>query len=59
MTEVEEVEGIYLTPEEKADIEKKLATITDYQRISSLVIWMGLLMVVLHILADIYFHLVL
>ncbi|HKI82292.1 MAG TPA: hypothetical protein VKA04_11645 [Pseudodesulfovibrio sp.] len=52
-----EEQGFYVTPEEKAEIEKKLTSISDYQRLSSLLIWVGLTMVILHIGSDIFFHL--
>lgn len=52
----EEEDGFYLTAEEKEDIEKKLTSISDYQRLSSLLVWIGLTMVILHIGADLFFH---
>jgi hypothetical protein len=51
-------EGFYVSKEEKEEIEKKLVSISDYQRLSSLLVWLGLLMVILHIAADIFFHVI-
>lgn len=51
-----EQEGFFLTAEEKEDIEQKLTSISDYQRLSSLLVWIGLTMVLLHIGADLFFH---
>jgi hypothetical protein len=55
-TEQANTEGIWLSTEEKEEIEKKLVSIADFQRLSSLLIWLGLAMVILHIGADIFFH---
>lgn len=54
MTEKEE--GMWLSKEEREEIEEHLVSISDYQRLSSLLIWLGLAMVILHIGADIFFH---
>ena len=51
-------EGFYVTKEEKEEIEKQLVSISDFQRLSSLLVWLGITMVILHIAADIYFHVV-
>lgn len=39
------------------EIKKNLNSFGDLQRLSSLLIWIGLLMVIIHLVADIYFHL--
>ena len=44
--------------EEKEEMEKDLTKISDYQRLSSILVWIGLTMVVLHIAADIFFHVI-
>jgi len=60
MSQKQELEdkGFYISAEEKEEIEQTLTTIGDYQRLSSLLVWIGLTMVILHIGADIFFHVI-
>ena len=51
-------EEITFSIEEKEEMEKDLTKISDYQRLSSILVWIGLTMVVLHIAADIFFHVI-
>lgn len=51
-------EGFYVTAEEKEKIEEHLVSISDFQRLSSLLVWIGLTMVILHIAADVFFHVI-
>ena len=51
-------EDITFSIEEKEQMEKELTKISDYQRLSSILVWIGLTMVILHIAADIFFHVI-
>lgn len=52
----DEVETITIPLEEYEMMKKELLAFSDYQRLSSLLIWLGIAMVILHIAADIFFH---
>lgn len=54
----EEKDTITIPREEFETMKKELLAFSDYQRLSSLLIWIGIAMVILHIGADIFFHIV-
>lgn len=47
-----------MTIEEKEQLEQDLQKISDFQRLSSLLVWLGIIMVIFHIGADIFFHVI-
>ncbi len=47
---------IVFTKEELAELENELANFSNLQRLSSLLLWIGIAMILLHIVADIFFH---
>lgn len=51
-------DSITMTREEYEHIQTNLKKFADYQRLSSVMIWLGIIMVILHILADIFFHII-
>ena len=51
-----ENKGFMITQKEKELIQDKLTSISDFQRLSSLLVWIGIAMVILHIAVDIFFH---
>ncbi len=51
-------EHIIISKKEYDNIKKELLAFSDYQRLSSLLIWIGIAMVILHIAADVFFHIV-
>ena len=57
MEEIKE-ETIIISMKEYESIKKELIAFSDYQRLSSLLIWIGIAMVILHIAADVFFHIV-
>ena len=54
----EDKDTITIPREEFETMKKELLAFSDYQRLSSLLIWIGIAMVILHIGADIFFHIV-
>ncbi|MHA2099375.1 MAG: hypothetical protein ACW99A_11920 [Candidatus Kariarchaeaceae archaeon] len=54
----EDEDYIKISKEEYETMKKELLAFSDYQRLSSLLIWIGIAMVILHIGADIFFHIV-
>ncbi|MCE7737375.1 MAG: hypothetical protein GPJ54_20970 [Candidatus Heimdallarchaeota archaeon] len=55
---VDEKDTIIITKKEYEMMKKDLLAFSDYQRLSSLLIWIGIAMVILHIVADLFFHIV-
>ncbi len=55
---VEDKDTIIITRKEYEMMKKELLAFSDYQRLSSLLIWIGIAMVVLHIVSDVFFHIV-
>lgn len=55
---VEEKDPIIIPRKEYEMMKKELLAFSDYQRLSSLLIWIGIAMVILHIVADVFFHIV-
>ncbi len=53
----EDKKGIWITKEEYDDIINQVNTFSNTQRLSSVILWIGIVMIVLHIAADIVFHL--
>ena len=51
-----EEKGIWLTKEEYDQILNQVNTFSNTQRLSSVILWIGLIMIILHIAADIVFH---
>lgn len=51
-------EIITISKKEYEAIKKELLAFSDYQRLSSLLIWIGIAMVILHIAADVFLHIV-
>ena len=51
-------ETVIISIKEYERIKKELIAFSDYQRLSSLLIWIGITMVILHIAADVFFHIV-
>ena len=47
---------IVISKKEYDQLKKELISFSDYQRLSSLLIWFGIAMVILHIAADVFFH---
>lgn len=39
-----------------AEIQKSLDSFAESQRLSIILLWVGIIMVIIHIVADIYFH---
>ena len=55
MNETED--GIYLTKTEYEELIQEINNFSNTQRLSSLILWIGLIMIILHIAADVVFHL--
>ena len=55
---VEDKDTIIIPRKEYEMMKKELLAFSDYQRLSSLLIWIGITMVVLHIVADVFFHII-
>ncbi|MHA2253375.1 MAG: hypothetical protein ACXAD7_23640 [Candidatus Kariarchaeaceae archaeon] len=53
---IETSDGIWLSNEEFEKLESDLISFSDFQRLSSVLLWIGIAMIILHIAADIYFH---
>lgn len=51
-------ESVIISKKEYEKIKKELLAFSDYQRLSSLLIWIGIAMVILHIAADVFFHVI-
>ena len=47
---------IVFTKEELKELENDLENFSNLQRLSSLLLWIGIAMILLHIVADIFFH---
>ncbi len=48
--------GIWVSQEEYEQLKKQLVSFSDFQRLSSVLLWIGMVMILLHIAADIFFH---
>lgn len=53
---IENKEGIWLSKEEYDALIKQINSFSSTQRLSSLILWIGIVMIILHIAADIVFH---
>ncbi|MDH5403324.1 MAG: hypothetical protein OEZ01_04015 [Candidatus Heimdallarchaeota archaeon] len=56
INDLENEEGIWLSVREKEEIEEKLKSIADFQQYAIIFIMIGLIMVFLHIFADLFLH---
>ena len=55
-TKEENENGLWLTKDDVTKITDDLESFANFQRLSSMMIWIGIGMVALHIMADIFFH---
>lgn len=49
-------EGIWLSKAEYEELTEQINNFSNSQRLSSVILWIGLVMIILHIAADIVFH---
>jgi len=47
-----------ISPKEISEIKKKMIAVSDFQRLSSLLLWIGIAMIILHLSVDIFFHII-
>jgi hypothetical protein len=48
--------GIWVSQDEYEQLKKQIISFSDFQRLSSVLLWIGMAMILLHIAADIFFH---
>ncbi|MCE7733774.1 MAG: hypothetical protein GPJ54_02780 [Candidatus Heimdallarchaeota archaeon] len=55
---VGEQNGIWMSLEKVELLEEKISNYSNFQRVSSVFLWIAIVMTLLHILTDVFFHII-